>query len=66
MSYESLMMNRSVRKQFLLTEEDNTKLQRVSEITGLSQNEIVNKALSAYLKRYKNKLSTPYGDMKNK
>lgn len=53
MAYESLIQNRSVRKQILLTEEDNSKLKTVSEITGLSQNEIINKSLSAYLARYK-------------
>lgn len=57
MSYDSLMKNRSVRKQILLTEEDNNTLKKVSEITGLSQNEIINKGLVAYLKRYKNKLT---------
>lgn len=58
MSYNSLMQNRSVRKQILLTEEDNNNLKKVSELTGLSQNEIINKGLVAYLKRYKNKLTT--------
>ena len=53
MAYESLIQNRSVRKQILLTEEDNKKLKIVSEATGLSQNEIINKGLSAYLSRYK-------------
>ena len=57
MSYDSLIQNRSVRKQILLTEEDNNNLKKVSELTGLSQNEIINKGLIAYLKRYKNKLS---------
>lgn len=57
MAYESLIQNRSVRKQILLTEEDNNNLKKVSELTGLSQNEIINKGLSAYLKRYKNKLA---------
>lgn len=57
MSYNSLIQNRSVRKQVLLTEEDNDTLKKVSELTGLSQNEIINKGLSAYLKRFKNKLA---------
>ena len=57
MAYESLIQNRSVRKQILLTEEDNNNLKKVSELTGLSQNEIINKGLIAYLKRYKNKLT---------
>ena len=58
MSYDSLIQNRSVRKQVLLTEEDNNNLKKVSELTGLSQNEIINKGLVAYLKRYKNKVAT--------
>lgn len=53
MSYDSLIQNRKIRKQILLTEEDNEKLKIVSEATGLSQNEIINKGLSAYLARYK-------------
>lgn len=53
MSYDSLIQNRKIRKQILLTEEDNTKLKIVSGATGLSQNEIINKGLSAYLARYK-------------
>lgn len=57
MSYDSLVQNRKVRKQILLTEEDNNNLKKVSELTGLSQNEIINKGLIAYLKRYKNKLA---------
>lgn len=57
MAYESLIQNRSVRKQILLTEEDNNNLKKVSELTGLSQNEIINKGLTAYLKRYKNKIA---------
>ena len=57
MSYNSLIQNRSIRKQVLLTEEDNDTLKKVSELTGLSQNEIINKGLSAYLKRFKNKLA---------
>ena len=57
MSYDSLIKNRSVRKQILLTEEDNNTLKKVSELTGLSQNEIINKGLVTYLKRYKKKLA---------
>lgn len=57
MSYDSLIQNRKVRKQILLTEEDNNNLKKVSEITGLSQNEIINKGLTAYIKRYKNKIA---------
>lgn len=56
MSYDSLVQNRSVRKQILLTEEDNETLKKVAEITGYSQNEIINKGLVAYLKRFAKKL----------
>ena len=58
MSYETLIQNRSVRKQILLTEEDNETLKKVSELTGYSQNEIINKGLSAYLKRFTKKLQS--------
>lgn len=51
-----VLKNRKIRKQFLLTEEDNLKLQHVSAITGSSQNELVNKALHAYLARFNKKL----------
>lgn len=56
MSYDSLVQNRCVRKQILLTEEDNETLKKVAELTGYSQNEIINKGLVAYLKRYAKKL----------
>lgn len=58
MSYDSLVQNRSVRKQILLTEEDNETLKKVSNLTGYSQNEIINKGLVAYLKRYAKKLQS--------
>ena len=58
MSYETLTQNRSVRKQILLTEEDNETLKKVSKITGYSQNEIINKGLVAYLKRFSKKLQS--------
>ena len=58
MSYEALIQNRSVRKQILLTEEDNETLKKVSELTGYSQNEIINKGLVAYLKRFTKKLQS--------
>ena len=48
--------NRSVRKQILLTEASADKLKRVSASKNLSQNEIINKALDAYLARFKEKL----------
>ena len=58
MSYETLMQNRSIRKQILITEEDNNTLKKVSELTGYSQNEIINKGLVAYLKRFTKKLQS--------
>lgn len=51
-----ILKNRTIRKQFLLTEEDNLKLQQVAALTGSSQNELVNKALHAYLARFNKKL----------
>ena len=57
MSYDSLVQNRCVRKQILLTEDDNDTLKKVAELTGFSQNEIINKGLVAYLKRYAKKLN---------
>ena len=56
MSYDNLVQNRSVRKQILLTEDDNETLKKVAELTGYSQNEIINTGLVAYLKRYAKKL----------
>ena len=48
-----LLNNRSIRKQILITPIDCKHLQIVADHTGLSQNEIINKGLSAYLARYK-------------
>lgn len=45
--------NRNVRKQFLLDEETATKLKFLSCTNYISENEIVNKALHAYLARSK-------------
>lgn len=45
--------NRSIRKQILLTPIDQKHLKIVSDHTKLSENEIINKALNAYLARYK-------------
>lgn len=53
MSKETLLNNRSIRKQILLTPVDSDHLKIVADHTGLSQNEIINKGLSAYLARYK-------------
>ncbi|MBQ5917359.1 MAG: hypothetical protein IIW92_02195 [Lachnospiraceae bacterium] len=44
---------RSVRKAVLITVEQNEKLEKVSKEKELSQNEIINKALDAYLARFK-------------
>ena len=51
-----ILKNRTIRKQILLTEEDNEKLKQVSALTGKSQNELVNKSLHAYLSRFDKKL----------
>lgn len=45
-------LNRAIRKQFMITEELNDKLKYIASSRSESQNEIVNKALSAYLKRW--------------
>lgn len=45
-------LNRTIRKQYMITEELNDKLKYIGEIRCESQNEIVNRALSAYLKRW--------------
>ena len=47
MSKEALLNNRSIRKQILLTPVDSDHLKIVADHTGLSQNEIINKGLSA-------------------
>ena len=52
-----ILKNRSVRKQILITEETSDNLKQVAKFTGMSQNEIINKGLSAYLKRYSKKLT---------
>lgn len=48
-----VVMNRSVRKAVLITPEQQEKLKRVADDKGLSQNEVINKALDAYLARFK-------------
>lgn len=45
--------NRSVRKQILLTPETASKLKFTALTKQVSENEIVNKALNAYLARFK-------------
>ena len=49
----SAVLNRSVRKAVLITPEQQEKLLKVSEEKNISQNEIINKALDAYLARFK-------------
>jgi len=50
-----ILKNRTVRKQFLLDEETNSKLKMVALSAQTSENEIVNRALNAYLCRFKKK-----------
>ena len=45
--------NRNIRKQFLLDEDTASKLKFISLTKATSENEIVNKALNAYFKRFK-------------
>ena len=45
--------NRSVRKQILLDEETATKLKFSAVTHYMSENEIINRAITAYLKRSK-------------
>ena len=44
--------NKSMRMNILITEELKEKLVKVSEKKEMSMNEIINKALAAYLKRW--------------
>ena len=44
--------NKSVRMNILITEELKEKLVEVSDKKGMSMNEIINKALASYLKRW--------------
>lgn len=53
MNYDRLTQNRSVRKQILLTPETASKLKFTALTKQVSENEIVNKALNAYLARFK-------------
>lgn len=52
-NYNNVAGNRNIRKQFLLSEADNEKLKVLSETKNMSQNEIVNKALTMYLNKFK-------------
>lgn len=49
----NVIENRSVRKAVLITPNQQEKLLKISEEKHLSQNEIINKALDAYLARFK-------------
>lgn len=53
------LKNRSVRKQFLLDEDTNSQLKFISLTKQVSQNEIVNKALKSYIKRFKPVAANP-------
>lgn len=48
-----MFLKRSVRKQILIDEETSTKIKEVAEKNLISENELINRALSAYLKRFK-------------
>ena len=45
--------NRNIRKQFLLDEDTASQLKFIALTKATSENEIVNKALNAYFKRFK-------------
>lgn len=47
------VVNRTIRKAVLITEDQDEKLRKISEEKGWSQNEIFNRALEAYLARFK-------------
>ena len=49
---ENTVNNRNVRKQILLTEDTAVKLKAVSKTKNLSENEIINRSLHAYLRRF--------------
>ena len=49
----SALVNRTIRKAVLISPDKDEKLRRISEEKNLSQNEIINKALDAYLTRFK-------------
>lgn len=51
----AVLKNRTVRKQFLLDEETNSKLKMIALSAQTSENEIVNRALNAYLCRFNTK-----------
>lgn len=45
--------NRNIRKQFLLDEDTASQLKFIALTKATSENEIVNKALTSYFKRFK-------------
>ena len=53
------LKNRSVRKQILLDEETDSQLKFLALNKQVSQNEIVNKALKSYFKRFKPVAANP-------
>lgn len=48
-----IYLKRNVRKQILIDEESAAKIKLVAEKNLISENELINRALSAYLKRFK-------------
>lgn len=48
-----LTKNRNIRKQFLLDEDTASQLKFLAITKATSENEIVNKALTSYFKRFK-------------
>ena len=49
-----VLKNRNVRKQILLDEDTASQLKFLALTKAVSENEIVNKALQSYFKRFKN------------
>lgn len=47
-----MLENRNIRKMILIPESTDAKLKELSETKGWSQNEIINRSLEAYLKRF--------------
>ena len=48
-----VVKNRNIRKQFLLDEDTASQLKFIALTKATSENEIVNKALQSYFKRFK-------------
>ena len=49
----AVLKNRNIRKQILLDEDTASKLKFIAITNAVSENEIVNKALQSYFKRFK-------------